>query len=76
MASAIGSGIGGGLRRPTAIGGSKAVANTASNHAASNGINGHGITATKIQNKYGGESKVENNTPQPSLMGKFGKQTE
>ena len=39
----IGSGIGGGLKQPT---------NTNSNYAASNGINGHGITGARINNRF------------------------
>ena len=58
--SSIGSGIGQGLRRPTQIKvntTSAAVTNTSSNFAASNGINGHGISGSKIQNKFGAEQQ-------------------
>jgi hypothetical protein len=48
--------------------------NTSSNFAASNGINASGISGSKIQNKFGAESKEAASTQQPSLMGKFGKQ--
>ena len=58
LATAIGSGIGGGLRKPTQI--KQAVANTTSNFPASNGINGHGIVGGKIQNKFGNDINAVN----------------
>ena len=44
----IGSGIGGGLKRPTVVKPRAEVTNTTSNYAASNGINGHGISGSKV----------------------------
>lgn len=47
----IGSGIGGGLKRPTQVKPQTGVANTSSQYSQQNGINGHGITGTKIDNR-------------------------
>lgn len=66
----------GGLRKPTQISvkTGSTTANTSSNYASTNGINGHGISGSKIQNKFGPESSKDANPP--SLMGKFGRKDE
>jgi len=52
IGSGIGSGIGGGLKQPT---------NTQSNYAASNGINGHGITGARVNNRFSAQIETNQN---------------
>lgn len=64
--SGIGSGIGGGLRKPTNVKPTTGT-NTASNFASQNGISG-----SKIQNNFNAAISSKDPGATPSLMGKFG----
>ena len=51
IGSGIGSGIGGGLRKPTMLKPPSKITNTSTAFPSSNGINGHGISGAKVENK-------------------------